>query len=762
MTLSTTRKFKGYENFTLKIDAVTGQKQPKITGWQNQKGAKLVTMESAAVTKAVLTGKVGGVTVIDFDSEPAYILFTMDFPFLLDTFRVKTKKGYHCYIEYGARFKTDTDVMIKKYPKVDILNDKKFALAPPTTYKHIDGKTYGYTIDHDVPILKLTEEQIQLLLDQVRKEGAPTPLLLEPTIKPLSADSKAELAELGDLIKVEYLDNYSDWLKLVWSLASVNQYDLALTLSQKSDKFEQKEFDKVYNNNKNRLSIGTFYRYCKLSDFDRYVEIKGFSEIENNDASFADTFLKLEGDNVIYNCMADEMFIYNGSSWVRDTKKCNVLKKTLRVVLDQFISSRIKALQSLEGNTEEAIKAKSERTTLYNKMRLQLTKRRVIDDVVELLKQDLSYSADGEVQFDTCVEQLYNLHFKNGVYELNTGLFRDRFKSDHVTTFLGWSFNPARDESKIAAVKEEFAKIQPDESQLKFTLGWLAYCLDGDTGLQKCKFNIGYTAQNGKSTEFKIHSKVFPMYSRKLDNSTFDAGKQKRHKQFIHLIRHPIRFAYMEELSRKNLDVDTLKDFIDGDKLNVEIMFGTSETKNIQAKLISCSNKDFSISNSDKGMARRGTVQFYRSKFLKGDEQVDPSKHIYPRVDNYENTFDSEEYKNAYLHLLLDYYDRSGFIPSKNENHFQDLVDDYDVFTGNFDKVFVSTGDVDDVVNRDDALESFNAMSGKSQYGWKSFLSEMKRVGVEYDRAKKSDKVKGCFLGLKVVAFEDEVQNALD
>ena len=161
-------------------------------------------------------------------------------------------------------------------------------------------------------------------------------------------------------------------------------------------------------------------------------------------------------------------------------------------------------------------------------------------------------------------------------------------------------------------------------------------------------------------------------------------------------------------------------------------------------------------------MARRGTVQFYRSKFLKGDEQVNPSKHIYPRVGNYENTFDSEEYKNAYLHLLLDFYDRSSFIPSKNENHFQGLVDDYDVFTGNFDKVFVSTGDVDDVVNRDDALESFNAMSGKSQYGWKSFLSEMKRVGVEYDRAKKSDKVKGCFLGLKVVACEDEVQNALD
>jgi hypothetical protein len=96
-------------------------------------------------------------------------------------------------------------------------------------------------------------------------------------------------------------------------------------------------------------------------------------------------------------------------------------------------------------------------------------------------------------------------------------------------------------------------------------------------------------------------------------------------------------------------------------------MHGTSETKNIQAKLISCSNKDFCIENSDMGMARRGTVQFYRSKFVKDDQQINPSKHIYPRVDSYETTFDDEEYKNAYLQLLLDNYDREAFIPKENE-----------------------------------------------------------------------------------------------
>jgi len=56
-------------------------------------------------------------------------------------------------------------------------------------------------------------------------------------------------------------------------------------------------------------------------------------------------------------------------------------------------------------------------------------------------------------------------------------------------------------------------------------------------------------------------------------------------------------------------------------------------------------------------------------------------------------------------------------------------------------------------------------MSGKSQYGWKLFLSEMKRVGIEYNRCKKKAKVRGCFLGLKLMdvdAFEDEAQSALD
>jgi hypothetical protein len=87
-------------------------------------------------------------------------------------------------------------------------------------------------------------------------------------------------------------------------------------------------------------------------------------------------------------------------------------------------------------------------------------------------------------------------------------------------------------------------------------------------------------------------------------------------------------------------------------------MFGTSSTKNIQAKLITCSNKDFNISGSDKAMGDRGTVQYYNSRFKLEGEPIDSSKHQYMVVENYQDTFNSEAYKNAYFHLLLEHYDR--------------------------------------------------------------------------------------------------------
>lgn len=182
-----------------------------------------------------------------------------------------------------------------------------------------------------------------------------------------------------------------------------------------------------------------------------------------------------------------------------------------------------------------------------------------------------------------------------------------------------------------------FVKLQPIKEQRDFTLGFLSYSLSGDTSKQIFKMNIGYSASNGKSTELKIHDNTFPIYTTKLEKDTFMLGNTKRHKSISCCLKQPIRLAYIEELQQKKLDGDFLKDWVDGNKITNEVLYGYTECKKIQAKLMTCSNKDLKI-DSDEGVLRRGKVQFYNSQFLDGLSKDDFVNHKYKKVNKFEKS----------------------------------------------------------------------------------------------------------------------------
>lgn len=87
-----------------------------------------------------------------------------------------------------------------------------------------------------------------------------------------------------------------------------------------------------------------------------------------------------------------------------------------------------------------------------------------------------------------------------------------------------------------------------------------------------------------KSTIAKLFMNSLPIYSIKLNKRTFNKDYNKSHKQFVK-IKKPIRFVYIEELDEKKLDVDLLKDFVDGDQIGGnEVMYGTCEDIDIYSK----------------------------------------------------------------------------------------------------------------------------------------------------------------------------------
>jgi len=720
------------------------------------------TEEKIKISKnvqCILTGEKNDIMVLDFDLQSSFIAFTQKYEFLLNTFTVKTKRGYHLYFKYNSKLPSGADMM-NNFSKIDIISDGKFIISPLSSYIDEKGKKIIYEIKNDMEIKELNDDEINLIYDEIKDSKKGINKLEVKTIN--NNDVPNNISLIADLISMDFIDNYDDYIRLVWAFSNCDLYDLSIKILSKSSKFDKAHHDKIYFNDKRQvLGIGSIMHYAKLSNFEEYIKLKPkLTKLLNNDDSLSNLFLDFERDNIIFK--DEKIYIYTVNKWVLDDGY--TVKKIIRDTLNKYVSYRIKLQQDIILQAdEEDRKAYIKYAEELNKIQLRLTVKKSIDNILEFTKQSLSFEGKSkDIEFDTGKDQIYNLHFKNGVYELKKKLFRPRLKSDYITKYLDWNFEPERDEHKIEEIRSDFKKIQPDENQLKFLLGWLAYSLDGDNGRQKMKFNIGYTAQNGKSTEFKIHKMIFDIYTMKLDNRTFDSNYSKMHKQFIHLINNPIRLAYIEELSRNNLNVDLLKDFVDGDSLNVEIMYGTSTTKNIQCILSTCSNKDFNMKEADAGIMRRGLVQYYNSKFIKNVED-DSIKHIYKRVDRFEEKYIDEGYKNAYFHLLLEYYDNDDFIPHENENNFKDIVEQYDTFKMACENVFEITGDDYDRVGKIQALDAFNSMSGLHKMSWSKFLSEMKRIEVEYDRTKRDkDSNKGVFLGIKIIDIDDDEIDELD
>ncbi len=107
---------------------------------------------------AIKTGKVSGITVLDFDTEYAYNIFLKNVPNFDTYFTVKTKKGWHVYCLYHPNLKTDNDILKGYIDTIDIRNDPRYipsknkttyvcsvVICPPTSYIGLDDELFTYT-----------------------------------------------------------------------------------------------------------------------------------------------------------------------------------------------------------------------------------------------------------------------------------------------------------------------------------------------------------------------------------------------------------------------------------------------------------------------------------------------------------------------------------------------------------------------------------------------------------------------------------------
>jgi phosphopantetheine adenylyltransferase len=642
---------------------------------------------------------------------------------------------------YGSKdnlikeFKWNDISMIFDKNKMNIEKDDIFSMSTEVLYIKKD-------VDNISEISDITEKRVFKGIDITEKNN----------------DNKIEL----ELFK-KYLeglsekksDEYLYWSQTIWIIYNVSKAngwslkvrnELIHNFSKKSSKYNESETDDFIENNikeNGTLGVGTLITWYKE---DNKELIKEDLIIDYSERGMALLFLKLNENILIY--QDGLMYIYYKNEW-RNDKKLDLCKYIIsETLIDHIIKEKIKIDKIIskllkESSSEEELEELREKQNFIINF---INKLKTIKFIGEIIKQTQTILAAElkKIIFDVGDDQKYNIHFKNGVYDLKKKEFRRRCYHDYITQYLDYDYieKECIEESIHNFVYDFFKKIQPDKIQMDFTLGYLAYCITGDTGKQIFKINIGYSASNGKSTEIKIHEKTFEIYTTKLNKETFDKHNSKRHKYIYKCLHNPIRLCYIEELDKSLLDSDFLKDWVDGNKICNEILYGTSEEMKIQAKLMTFSNKDFSI-DGDEGIYRRGKVQFYESRFDNYLED-DYKNNRYKKILNFEGYFDDIKYKNAYFHLLLKYIDKLN-IPDNAEKNFKDIVDENDNLKNDIEDFFIITKNDNDKISKKIVEKILN------NYNFKDILSKMKNMGVKYIKDSRLDGEKGVFYGIEKI-----------
>lgn len=355
-------------------------------------------------------------------------------------------------------------------------------------------------------------------------------------------------------------------------------------------------------------------------------------------------------------------------------------------------------------------------------------------------------------------------NFKNGLVDIRTGEFRQRTSDDYFSQVIpdNWVAKEKINMKIYNIIKKMLLHINNDDPhQFEFSCYWSGYSLTGETGEQKGRINYGLGG-NGKTTELEIKEAVFPIYVTKINSKAFAEGYEKSHKYMVYF-KKPFRLVFVEEVAKK-FDMSTTKDVINGNKLSNEIMYGTSETFETQAKVEFTMNQLPQFPKPEKSIVRRFDMVTFNNQFVseKDYEKIKDKKGVYVVDKNLINKFKNNvEYRMAYAHLILPYcikYYKHGLKnTTRYEDAFADVIKESDklnwFITNNYD----ITNDKNDRIHKDEFLNAYNAFSGL-KFSWMNLLSDLNRLKIPYDskaRVIGGKTGQGCLIGIKLKKGND-------
>ena len=679
----------------------------------------------------VITGKMSGITVFDFDDKDKYQVIYNKHKEEIDTFyTVKTRKGFHLYFNYNEKYENVADSEITH---IDIRNDGGMILAPPTEYFSPDKKetfTYEYMGGslQDVPEwmddylipkhFKSTDEQPKLKI-KVKKQRK---ISTASEVSEISTDSgvasstenvsnnRRKLERIKTAIHDGKLDdkvnNFDDWCAVGMIIShtagqELNHEGIALfdEFSRRTDKKEylkrtaeenRAQYNSFRNTHLKPITYATFKKWEK-----EWLKSDPSVQIAEGDDDAGKMAFDLLNHRLKYCCGG--MYFKQDHLWISSLED---IKSSIQTFL--MYKSKIYK-EDAKGNITRFVQ--------------NLKPAKAIAEVVMNLAKENPEPEFYEKFHSTTRGKLC---FKNGVLDFTRRRFTrwdDIKPEDEVfsTIFINRNFNPIKKKAVMEEVVERiFKPLFGDDYETAITM--LSRMMAGHVEDKIWALYIG-NRNCGKGVLEAYFRSTFGDYITAISSDLF-INKGSREgitdvKDMGWLMDCEFRrMAFMSESLEKVVsDGNKYKAFMSGgDWKKGRRMRENSRDFKIQTSVFDARNGKININPKD---ALETCVQFTSVKMFKSKKYIDAKieegasqkeLELYMLGDPSIKTIqiNTEEWIDALVHILLDGYEDTAVQPSQQVKDEEEVENNYvSEFLKSFDITNKPTDSVSANVLRD-------------------------------------------------------------
>lgn len=621
-----------------------------ISGWKQMSFLEShnLEIEKSKGYLIALKGLIHQFVVLDTDDEKAYNYVKE----IIKTYKLKevstlSNTGLSKKLNYKRHFyfKLPKNLDIQKvqfenhpiYGKLDIILD---------IAEHADNKISCEMSEIPIQLLK----EFNCVIEKEIKEDKIKEKKTSKVEKSIINDNKKYdeiLVKILDNLDSKRFNDYSDWFKIACIFVNEN-FDLNLfdKYSQNSSKYDNKMNDMIIKNLKkssNGYRIATLYFMLKEDNFEVWKELQSkrtdFWEIMEkfNHTDIAQLFYNMYPDKYIYvNSIWYELNEFNIFKEINDYK--NTLFNNVSISIQNFIIEQRNLI--IPSDEQYMVKNKMIKNN-YNKVGDSHFKKGVIESLCGFYyKSDIEFNNKQNL-----------IAFKNKVYDVETGKFRNIEPDDYITICTKYEAPKKSNEELRKKINDLLFSIFGDESIVKYWLTTVGLSLFTNK-FESLYIHTG-SGRNGKGVLGEFLSKILGDYYYQADSNLLTGETKSQTNPTLAKCQYS-RLLVLSEPDDCGKDyklkTSLVKQITGGDPITVRDLYKSNITyKPLFTVVLQC-NKKPAIDKIDRAIEERLKVIDYPFTFVDNPTKENEKQRDY-NLKNYSNDI---EFIKEFMLLLLE------------------------------------------------------------------------------------------------------------